>query len=169
MRVRAANVEDVQHLADMFRDEFTLQHEIAQAFEFDPAFDFTYYVRQILRNATESLIVADETGMIVGYIHVRVQGPRKTWWKPSPANGWIDDCYVQAGFRGRGIGSMLVREGLSWLRAQRVRDVGLAVWHSNGGARSFWERHGFAPYQVFMQCTIGTQRAKMRIVRSGGS
>jgi ribosomal protein S18 acetylase RimI-like enzyme len=170
MKVRLANVADVQQLANMVRDEFTLQHQIAPAFDFDPAFDFTHYVRQILQSASEKLMVADETGMIIGYVHVRVQvgGSRKAWWSPARSNGWIEDCYVHAGFRRRGVGSMMVREAMSWLKAQRVVAVGLAVWHSNDGARGFWERHGFSPYQVFMQCTIDIRSAKTQTGPSGG-
>jgi GNAT superfamily N-acetyltransferase len=51
----------------------------------------------------------------------------------------LDQLYVDPGWQGRGIGSELVR------LAQQRRPGGLALWtfHSNLGARRFYERHGF--------------------------
>jgi GNAT superfamily N-acetyltransferase len=60
---------------------------------------------------------------------------------------WLDQLYLDPGWRGRGIGDRFVD------LAKRRRPDGLRLWtfQVNGPARRFYERHGF----VAVECTDG--------------
>ena len=51
----------------------------------------------------------------------------------------ISQLYVRKGFFGRGIGTRL----LDWAKQQSAGSLWLFAFARNGGARAFYERHGF--------------------------
>jgi GNAT superfamily N-acetyltransferase len=53
--------------------------------------------------------------------------------------GWLDQLYLDPGWRGRGLGDRFVE------LAKRRRPAGLQLWtfQVNGPARRFYQRHGF--------------------------
>jgi GNAT superfamily N-acetyltransferase len=58
--------------------------------------------------------------------------------------GWVEQLYVTPGHTGRGIGSRLV------VLAKERQPAGLQLWtfQVNGGARRFYERHGFRAVEM---------------------
>jgi ribosomal protein S18 acetylase RimI-like enzyme len=54
---------------------------------------------------------------------------------------WIDQLYVDPEYCGRGVGSQLLAGALASL----PRPIRLYTFQQNGGARRFYERHGFSP------------------------
>jgi GNAT superfamily N-acetyltransferase len=70
--------------------------------------------------------VADLDGVVVGQIML--------------APGWLHHLYVDPSWMGRGLGDEFMA-----LARQRLPE-GMQLWafQSNGGARRFYERHGFA-------------------------
>ncbi len=67
--------------------------------------------------------------------------------------GQIIDTYIQPAFRGRQLGSEVVRCAIEWYRAQGIQQVELNFATHNHAAERFWRRHGFSPYLC-----IATQR-----------
>jgi ribosomal-protein-alanine N-acetyltransferase len=57
--------------------------------------------------------------------------------------GHIKDIAVHADYRGRGVGTDLLRRGLATLETEQVRSVKLEVRASNEPARSLYEKFGF--------------------------
>jgi GNAT superfamily N-acetyltransferase len=65
--------------------------------------------------------------------------------------GEIDSMFVEDGFRGRGIGSDLVRHALAWLESMGASSKVVTVAHANGEALAFYQRFGFQPRTVLLQ------------------
>jgi len=59
--------------------------------------------------------------------------------------GHIKDLAVHPKYRGKGVGTALLRRGLDALYEQSVRSVKLEVRESNEGARRLYSRFGFQP------------------------
>lgn len=79
------------------------------------------------------LRVAEEEGRVVGYAGV--------WIVLDQAE--LGDIAVEAGSRGRGIGTRLLEHVFELVRDSGVRELYLEVRVSNDGARRLYERHGF--------------------------
>jgi RimJ/RimL family protein N-acetyltransferase len=50
---------------------------------------------------------------------------------------------VAAGWRGRGVGSALLRAGIDWARRAGAHKVALQVWPHNQAAVALYEKFGF--------------------------
>jgi diamine N-acetyltransferase len=59
--------------------------------------------------------------------------------------GEIDSLYVEENFRGRGIGTELMRHALEWLNREGAAAKTIVVLHENDAALTFYERYGFYP------------------------
>lgn len=58
----------------------------------------------------------------------------------------IERIYVRSTYRGRGIGSYLVRFAIQRAEEQRKKYVWLGVWEKNQRAIAFYQHHGFKAY-----------------------
>lgn len=75
-------------------------------------------------DAGEELWVAEQAGLLVGYLHVD--------------GNWLDALYVRPGHTGRGTGT----EMLELVKSLRPDGFALWVFESNEPARRFYRRHG---------------------------
>jgi diamine N-acetyltransferase len=65
--------------------------------------------------------------------------------------GEIDSMFVEEEFRGRGIGSDLVRRALAWLQSAGATSKVVTVAHANEEALAFYKRFGFQPKTILLQ------------------
>ena len=65
--------------------------------------------------------------------------------------GEIDSMFVEESFRGRGIGTELVRHALAWLENAGASSKLVTVAHANEQALAFYKRFGFQPRTILLQ------------------
>jgi ribosomal protein S18 acetylase RimI-like enzyme len=95
--------------------------------------------------------IAATEGQIVSHIFVcridKVPKPNRL----QDADGYVTNVYTRPAYRGRGIGSALMRRVTAWAQEQ---DLGtLFVWPSAASVR-FYERAGFAGQSEVMECHL---------------
>ena len=88
--------------------------------------------RYIRRNPT-TCFVAEVEGSIIGVILSGHDGRR----------GYIHHMAVDMASRRQGIGSTLLEQALSALKAEGITKVALVVFARNQLGNAFWEKHGF--------------------------
>ncbi len=65
--------------------------------------------------------------------------------------GEVDSMFVEERFRGRGIGSELIRHALAWMESLGASSKVVTVAHANGQALAFYQRFGFRPRTILLQ------------------
>ncbi len=65
--------------------------------------------------------------------------------------GELDSMFVEECFRGRGIGSELVRHALAWMESLGASSKVVTVAHANDEALAFYKRFGFHPRTILLQ------------------
>jgi len=81
----------------------------------------------------EVVLVAEAGGRIVGQLGMDLAG-----------YGVADlGMLVSEGWRGRGVGSALLRAGIEWARGAGAHKVALQVWPHNAAALALYEKFGF--------------------------
>ena len=63
-------------------------------------------------------------------------------------DGLVDNAYVKAPWRRRGVGTQLLDLLLDWFRRQGIQEVRIHYQASNEGAVAFWERAGFRTWTI---------------------
>jgi diamine N-acetyltransferase len=65
--------------------------------------------------------------------------------------GEVDSMFVDSEWRGRGVGTELLRRALHWLEGRGAITTSVAVAHANSAAASFYSRFGFAPRTLMLE------------------
>ena len=68
--------------------------------------------------------------------------------------GYIADLWVEETYRSQGAAQALLNFSYGWFREQDVTRVQLEVDVENVAGRKFWEKAGFAPFEIVMRKDI---------------
>lgn len=126
--VRAAAEGDARAMAELFAAVAAERTGIAT----EPPVDVEERAAQFARTVSGSLVaVADD--QVIGIIHVEVS-----------RHGFGDlGMLVQRDWRGRGVGSALLREAIEWARGQGLHKLCLEVFAHNEAAIGLYRACGF--------------------------
>lgn len=102
------------------------------------------YVRATLESSSSFILVAEESGEIVGFIRVEVVD--RLFYKPR-LKAVVTDVYVVPRARGRKIGALLLEKAAEEARRRGARIISAVYPVNNEIARSFYERLGFKKLQ----------------------
>ncbi len=92
-------------------------------------------IRETIQYETARTFVAQESGLIVGYVMARISG----------SEGEILDLAVRPEWRRRGIARRLLEALWGVLQSDGVREIYLEVRESNRAAIELYRAHGFRP------------------------
>ena len=112
--------------------------------------DFDRYHDEFWRRMTQSsntvFYVAEASdGQVVGMVWLSVQQ------RISGAKfGWVYDLTVDAKFRRKGIGRMLLRRAYDHFKACGISSIGLMVLLDNHSARELYENEGFRERSAYV-------------------
>jgi ribosomal protein S18 acetylase RimI-like enzyme len=126
--VRPAVPGDAQAMAELFAAVAAERDGIAT----EPPVDVAQRTAQFAASVAGSA-VADADGAIVGMIHVEAS---------RHGFGDLAMC-VDRAWRGRGVGSALVRAAIDLARAQRLHKLCLEVFPHNGAGIALYRKSGF--------------------------
>ena len=99
-----------------------------------------FFSRELERDAAR-ILVAEEEGRIVGYAYGTLEA--RNWNDLLDACGKLNDLYVDAGARRRGIARALVEAVFAWFRERKAPRVVLLTAWQNADAHAFFEALGF--------------------------
>jgi len=100
------------------------------------------------RDLMAAELAAPHTRYLVAFVDESIVGYAGLSAPRGASQADVQTIAVNAGFRRRGAGALLLRRLLSEAVARGVDDVLLEVRADNPGAQRLYERHGFAPIAV---------------------
>ena len=100
------------------------------------------YIEQMLDNDSTQLFVAEHEGEIVGMLTLVVVDI------PTGRKAWIEDVVVDADFRGRNIGQLLVEEAKECANTLGAKKVYLTSNPSRKAAHALYAKCGFEEYNT---------------------
>ena len=106
-----------------------------------------------LDDADTVMLVAEESGEVVGYTYATVEGYDYMSLR-GPA-GVVNDIVVDPSYRGRGIGQMLLEATIDELKTRGVPRVVLSTAAHNEAAQHLFERSGFRRTMIEMTREVG--------------
>jgi ribosomal protein S18 acetylase RimI-like enzyme len=87
-------------------------------------------------------LVATIAGGVVGFLDIEMENPRRqVCFRKVEGNGMLWDIGVLKGYRGRGVGSKLLKGGIERAKKHGLRR--LEAWTVEKDAKGFYEKFGF--------------------------
>lgn len=145
--IRSATLEDHESIAQLLYRSHTISFAAYATDEWVNSRQIDQYRARwsdILSNSThrDTTIVASLEGVIVGSVHVSpVESP--------DYDAQLIGMHVEPHLTGSGIGGLLMRSALEFIREQGFERVELGVIAGNSGARRFYEAHGWVLVRTF--------------------
>jgi len=110
-----------------------------------------FFSRELERDAAR-ILVAEEGDRILGYAYATLE--ERNWNDLLDACGKLNDLYVDAGARRRGVARALVEATFGWFRERKApRVVLLSAWQ-NADAHAFFESLGFRRTMLEMTAEV---------------
>lgn len=97
------------------------------------------YFENIYMNETNSLLIAVDNNIIIGYIFNKLIDSEVDNIKVS----LIDGLYVETNYRNKGIASSLIEASLKWAKTNNVNAVKIKVITENQAALKLYEKYNF--------------------------
>lgn len=102
-------------------------------------------VEGLLSARSAAVFLAEQGGEAVGYISGHIEfDPRRVLCR----RGVVEDWFVIAAARGRGVGPLLLETLLAWFRADGCELVESGTWAFNENARKAHAKAGFAEIEI---------------------
>ena len=101
------------------------------------------YFESAISGRQRLFLVAESGNKIAGFIEASIRRPPKIPILKPRYFGYISDMCVAREFCRSGIGSLLMRKAIEWLKGKSISIVELNVYRFNQGAIRFYENNGF--------------------------
>ena len=138
MKIREAVKDDSAQLKNLFLEDqkYTRRFDEELVVNKQTKEEMEREVNRIFKEPKHKIFVAEEEEEVVGFIIPRFS-PGIT------RSGWITNIFVSKSFRGRGIGSRLMKKGIDWLKKRGAKKVELTTYGVNQKALSFYRKFNF--------------------------
>jgi len=153
--IRPATTEDLPLVLDLWRE---FEVEVPDAEWRDDDSDHDVRELEAAVGKKDVVLIAEQDGVPVGLSVAEKSGERL---------GFLHILYVRPQARRSGVAADLVRETAARLREQGAEMLELEVLASNGGARSVYERWGFAPVELTLAAPVDALLERVG-ARAGG-
>lgn len=99
------------------------------------------------------LLVAEDAGAVIGFLAAGLL-PAAVYRRVRQV-AELECMYVLPAYRGQGVGRGLVAEYLGWAAASGAPRARVEVTAQNREATRFYEREGFAPFNLILEQPLG--------------
>ena len=140
-----ASMRDIDALNDVFTEAFTERYRRDGLTGVRvPALNPAVWRYAIEDSGDGALYWRDERGRIVAFNIAHYSG----------IEGWMGPLCVRPEYQGTGLGKIIVQSGMSWLRRNAVRVIGLETMPRTMDNIGFYSRLGFVPGHMTVTLTL---------------
>jgi ribosomal protein S18 acetylase RimI-like enzyme len=151
--IRKATTEDLARLEELYREleEDAVLYQ-PEHFVFSPKGTRTEQVKEILNSDTQTMLVAEKDGEVIGFAHLVLIKAKKVPCLKSETSLYLQDLVVTAEYRSQGIGTILMNEAKKYGKEKGADFFRTQVFPQNTDGLRFYERNGFSEKMITIEC-----------------
>lgn len=100
-------------------------------------------IQNIIDNKDAAILVAEINGQLVGLGEVYLREDSPNPLKVQHSYGHLQSMIVTQAYRGRGIGSRILKAVEQWAKARGATEIRLDTWEFREGPLEFYEKYGY--------------------------
>jgi ribosomal protein S18 acetylase RimI-like enzyme len=162
IKIKIAQKSDVENIIDLYEKHYV---SFLKSIKDDKSLfaDFSGFQKSLKEKiglAIEAnnykIIIAEETKnqKMIGFAIASILSPPFYYSEKIKEIGFIDDFYVEVGYRRHGIGKKLCRRLFRWFKQNNINQVELEANLNNSPSLNFWKKMGFLKFRIRMKSTI---------------
>lgn len=152
--IRQATIKDfdtIQQLnAALFKSDNTNDDALDLAWPHSEK-GIAYYKKSLEDSEKLVLIAEDGSRTTIGYL---IGSAKEKWGFRKVKTGELENMFIIASARWKGVGRLLVKKLLEWLKERGVDRVYVSAYTKNAHATAFYAKIGFFPYEIGMEMNI---------------
>ena len=121
-------------------------------FVFSPQGTRTEQVKEFLDSDTQTMLVAEKDGEVIGFAHLVLIKAKKVPCLKSEISLYLQDLVVTAEYRSQGIGTILMNEAKKYGKENGADFFRTQVFPQNTDGLRFYERNGFSEKMITIEC-----------------
>jgi ribosomal protein S18 acetylase RimI-like enzyme len=151
--IRKATTEDLSRLEELYREleEDAVLYQ-PEHFVFSPKGTRTEQVKEFLDSDTQTMLVAEKDGEVIGFAHLVLIKAKKVPCLKSETSLYLQDLVVTSEYRSQGIGTILMNEAKKYGRENGADFFRTQVFPQNTDGLRFYERNGFSEKMITIEC-----------------
>lgn len=151
MEIRKATINDAPALRELYleleKDGVRYQPE-----HFVIGTRTDEFFQGIFESPTQDILVADEGGTVLGFVHVMIIPQKKVSCLKPQTVVYMQDLCVREDMRNRRIGTELVRAAKEYGKANGADFIRTQVFPGNVDGMRFYARNGFCEMMKTIEC-----------------
>ena len=100
------------------------------------------------------LLLAMVEDVAVGFVNMIITNIQEKVMRVGRSFAFLDNMFVSASYRDRGVGSDLFESALDWCKKNGIRKIKLQAYSSNKSALKFYNAKGFSSFMHRMELDI---------------
>ncbi len=150
---RKATIKDLKELQafhkrlSLFEAQFTNEFNLGWAY----GEKGRKYFEKLLKGRNAFALIAQEGGKMIGYAAASV---KKTTFRRRNKLAVLDNLFIADDYRGKGVGTMLVKEIEKKLKERKVPRLQLFAVRANERAIDFYKKNGFSEFMSILETDL---------------
>ncbi|MBP5533897.1 MAG: GNAT family N-acetyltransferase [Alphaproteobacteria bacterium] len=143
IKIRQAAIDDVAAISKIFHQVSIIHYQnVEREFVLPKIEDEQKYIAETIDNKDAVLFVAEENKNILGYLILYIQKYPDCFFMDT-RKGFIGSVGVDENYRGKGIGTKLLKAAETYLKKNDIFVFETDVFVFNKGAEKLYNRFGF--------------------------
>ncbi len=111
-----------------------------------------YDFKKLIKFISVNFLIAEVNGKPVACGFAQIK--KNVNWAVEKKYGYIGFMYVDAKFRGKGIGSQIMEDFIIWFKKKNIVYITLKAYFKNDAARSAYRKMGFCDFVSEMEINL---------------
>lgn len=150
MDIRQATIKDLESIQKLNLKLFEFEKQFGDSYSLEWSFSETgtNYFKRVISKSNGICFVVEEKGEIVGYLAAVSYNNSARVGKLVAE---LDNMYVDENFRGKKVGSQLVKEFEKWAKDISAQILRVGAIAQNTNAIEFYKSQGFFAHEIVLE------------------